>query len=208
MNNLAFNSYKKLVCLLVILPLYLLTLHAQPKNNNDMNCTLQTIHSRKSVRKFTNQAVPKETLEMLARAAMAAPSSKNIQPWSFYIITNRDKLNSLAELLPFAKMLTNAPSAIIVCGDNVKGVVNPNQSLNWALDCSAASQNLLLAAEAEGLGAVWTGVFPYADRVKVVKDFLQLPENIIPLNVIPVGYPDGEHKAKDKYNAAVINWIE
>lgn len=197
------------VRLYVTFPLFCLLLSCtQTTNSSMMNDTLQTIHNRKSVRKYTEQAVSKEKIETLLRAAMTAPSSKNNQPWSFYVVTSREVLTKLSEQLPYAKMLAKAPVAIVVCGDNTKGVTNPEQSLNWALDCSAASQNLLLAAEAEGLGAVWTGVFPYSDRVKTVQGVLQLPENILPLNVIPVGYPDGEHMPKDKYNPDVISWIE
>ncbi len=190
------------------IPLFCMLLSCTQTTNNTMNDTLQTIRNRKSVRKYTEQTVPKEKVEILLKAAMAAPSSKNNQPWLFYVITNRDVLVKLSEQLPYAKMLAKAPLAIVVCGDNTKGITDPEQSLNWALDCSAASQNILLAAEAEGLGAVWTGVFPYSGRVKIVKEALQLPENIIPLNVIPVGYPDGEHMPKDKFNPDVINWVE
>ncbi len=203
---LLFNVNK--VPIFLAIPLIGMLLSCTQTTTNTMSDTLQTIHNRKSVRKYTEQAVPKEKIDVLLKAAMAAPSSKNNQPWSFYVITNKAMLVKLSEQLPFAKMLAKAPLAIIVCGDNTKGVTNPEQSLNWALDCSAASQNLLLAAEAEGLGAVWTGVFPYSDRVNAVQEALQLPEYIIPLNIIPVGYPDGEQLPKDKFNLDVINWIE
>lgn len=207
MNNIVSAYCQKTLFGLATLPLFMLLSCVQTKNEN-MNNTLQTIHNRKSVRKYTEQAVPKEKLEILLKAAMAAPSSKNNQPWLFYVVSSREVLVKLSEQLPFAKMLTKAPVAIVVCGDSAKGVTNPEQSLNWALDCSAASQNILLAAEAEGLGAVWTGVFPYSERVRAVQNALQLPENIIPLNIIPVGYPDGEHMPKDKFNPDVISWIE
>ena len=207
MNNIVFLCCKRALFGLVFL-LFITPLSYTQTKNEVMNSTLQTIHNRKSVRKYTNQVVPKEKIEVLLKAAMAAPSSRNNQPWLFYVITNKDVLVKLSEQLPHAKMLAAAPVAIVVCGDTVKGVTKPEQSLNWALDCSAATQNLLLAAEAEGLGAVWTGVFPYSDRIKVVKDALQLPENITPLNVIPVGYPDGEDAPKEKFNPDAITWIE
>ncbi len=181
---------------------------AQNTNSSNMNETLKTIHSRKSVRTFSEQAVSKEQVEVLLRAAMAAPSSKNNQPWSFYVITNSGVLKHLAESLPYAQAVAKAPLAIVVCGDNTKGVTQPEQSLNWSLDCSAASENLLLAAESIGLGATWTGVYPYPDRMQVVKTILMLPENIIPLNLIPVGYPAGSEKPKDKYKPENIKWVE
>lgn len=181
---------------------------AAQSTENAMNETLKTIHNRKSVRTFSAQKVSKEQTEILLKAAMAAPSSKNNQPWCFYAITNPEMLKTLSERLPFAKMVANAPLAIVVCGDNTKGVTQPDQALNWALDCSAAAQNLLLAAESMGLGATWTGVFPYKDRVAAMQEILGLPSNIIPLNLIPVGYPAGDEKPKDKYKPENIRWIE
>lgn len=191
------------IALLLMLPLSVVA-----QKNIPMNETLQTIRNRKSVRTFSEKEVSKKEIEVLLKAAMSAPSSKNIQPWSFYVIRNKATMQKLADGLPYAKMLPKASVVIVVCGDNTKGVTNPDQSLNWALDCSAATQNLLLAAESIGLGATWTGVFPYSDRVKAVKDVLKLPENIIPLNAIPIGYPAGNEKPKSKYNAENIKWID
>lgn len=169
-----------------------------------MNNCLKTIFSRKSVRSFTSQEVNTELLEELARAGMAAPSARNLQPWAFVIVTNRSTLDALAERLPYAKMLFEAPAAIVVCGDLAK--VGDSPEGYWVQDCSTATQNILLAAEALGLGAVWTGVHPRADRVTTVKDVLKLPDNVIPLNVIPIGYPKGEHQPKDKFKAENIHW--
>lgn len=166
------------------------------------------IHSRKSVRQYTEAPVPKEKVETLLKAAMAAPTARNIQPWQFYVITQRDVLDKLAEGLPYAKMLGHAPMAIVVAGDTQKGNPNPEQSHNWKLDCAAATQNLLLAAEARGLGAVWTGVYPYEARVDVVSKALNLPPHIIPLNVIPMGYPAGNEQPKDKWDEKKVVWVE
>ncbi|MDI3526175.1 MAG: hypothetical protein PWR03_358 [Tenuifilum sp.] len=166
--------------------------------------TLDNILSRKSVRNFTGEPVSNELLEELARAGMAAPSARNLQPWAFIIVTERSVLDALAEGLPYAKMLFEAPAAIVVCGDLSKSGDSPQGY--WVQDCSAATQNILLAAEAMGLGAVWTGVYPRDERVKVVKDTLHLPDHIIPLNVIPVGYPKGEHHPKDKFTTENIHW--
>ncbi|MFW6224624.1 MAG: nitroreductase family protein, partial [Bacteroidota bacterium] len=149
----------------------------------------EVIHNRKSVRQYQEKTVPDEKIETMLRAAMAAPTARNIQPWQFYVITSREVLNQLAESLPYAKMLAHAPMAIVVAGDTQKGNPNEEQIHNWTLDCAAATQNLLLAAEAQGLGAVWTGVYPYQLRIDAVNKALNLPDHIVPLNIIPVGYP-------------------
>ena len=105
---------------------------------------------------------------------MAAPSGKDVRPWEFIVVSDRAKLDSMAAALPYAKMLTQARNAIIVCGDSVR-------SSYWYLDCSAAAQNILLAAESLGLGAVWTAAYPYEDRMQVVRKYINLPDNILPL---------------------------
>jgi len=170
----------------------------------EMNDTLRIILNRKSVRSFTGQEVSNELLEELARAGMAAPSARNLQPWAFVIVTNRATLDTLAERLPYAKMLFEAPAAIAVCGDLSKAGDSPEGY--WVQDCSAATQNILLAAEAMGLGAVWTGVYPRPDRVAIVKEVLGLPDNVLPLNVIPIGFPKGEHQPKEKFKVENIHW--
>ncbi|MEW5846992.1 MAG: nitroreductase family protein [Bacteroidota bacterium] len=169
-----------------------------------MNNFLNVIYNRKSVRSFTSQVVSNDLLTELVRTGMAAPSARNLQPWAFVIVTNRNTMDMLAERLPYAKMLFEAPAAIVVCGDLSKAGDSPEGY--WVQDCSAATQNILLAAEALGLGAVWTGVHPRADRVTIVKDVLKLPDNVIPLNVIPIGYPKGEHRPKDKFKVENIHW--
>lgn len=167
--------------------------------NEKENPTLETILSRKSVRKYTARPVERETLEMLVRAGMAAPSSKDRRPWEFIIVTDRHLLDTMGDGLPLARMLKDTNQAIIVCGDTVKS------DNAWFLDCSAAAQNVLLAAESMGLGAVWTAAFPYPDRMKVVRETLKLPEHILPLAVIPIGYPQGQEKSKDKFNKKQIH---
>ena len=165
--------------------------------------TISTIHSRKSVRTFTDQSVDRELLIEIVRAGMAAPSSMDRRPWEFIIVDDRAILNLMAGRLPYAKMLVEAPVAIVVCGNT-----NPNMggSSNWYLDCSAAAQNILLATEALGLGGRWTAAFPYQERMTVVGDALDLPENIEALCVIPIGHPTGAEKPKDKYNAEKIRF--
>jgi nitroreductase len=157
------------------------------------------------VRNFTDQPVTKQQIETLLRAGMAAPSAVNRQPWVFYVVTLRKTLDALSEQLPYAKMLTQAQAAIVVCGDMEKAG-NLKDKGYWVQDCAAATENILLAAESMGLGAVWTASYPYDDRTKVVIKELNLPENHIPLNVIPIGYPTGEDVPKNKWNADNIIW--
>jgi len=170
-----------------------------------MSTTLDVIHSRKSVRHFTDEPVTKEQLEILVKAGMAAPSARNLQPWAFVIVTERKQLDALSEALPYAKMLLDAQAAIVVCGDMNKAATDVD-SAYWVQDCSAATQNILLAVEATGLGAVWTAAFPYSDRMEPIKEILGLPENIKPLNVIPIGVPTGEDKPKNKWKPENVHW--
>ena len=170
----------------------------------DENVVLNAIHARTSIRSYTAEPVSEEKITRMLKAAMAAPSARNVQPWRFYVVTERAVLDRLAEGLPFAKMLGHAPLAIIVAGDTTAGDPEGEQALNWVMDCSAASQNLLLAAHAMRLGAVWTGVYPYQERIDTVRAILGIPEHIIPLNVIPIGYPDGDHEPKDKWDEGNI----
>ncbi|KKB60406.1 nitroreductase family protein [Parabacteroides gordonii] len=172
----------------------------ETKESDGSNQTLETIFNRKSVRKYTERPVEKEKLETLVRAGMAAPSSRDRRPWEFVIVTDRDLLDKMGDGLPLARMLKETKQAIIVCGDTVKS------ENAWQLDCSAAAQNILLAAESMGLGAVWTAAYPYPERMKIIQDALQLPEHILPLTVIPLGYPTGIEKPKDKYNKKQIHY--
>lgn len=172
----------------------------ETKESGDSNQTLETIFNRKSVRKYTERPVEKEKLETLVRAGMAAPSSRDRRPWEFVIVTDRNLLDKMGDGLPLARMLKETKQAIIVCGDTVKS------GNAWQLDCSAAAQNILLAAESMGLGAVWTAAYPYPERIKIIRDALQLPEHILPLTVIPLGYPTGSEKPKDKYNKKQIHY--
>lgn len=167
---------------------------------------LDNIFSRKSVRSYTDEPVSREALDTLVRAAMAAPTGRDMRPWCFVIINEREMMDSLSRALPYAKMLTQAQAAIAVCGDMNVTDKEGNPSGNWSFDCSAASENLLLAAEAMGLGAVWTGVYPYEDRMSAVKSALGLPEHIIPLNLIPIGHPKGNPQPKDKYNPDIVHY--
>lgn len=159
---------------------------------------LETIFSRKSVRKYLPKPVEKEKQELLLKAGMAAPSGKDVRPWELIVIDDRETLEAMAEVLPYAKMLKEAPLAIVVCADTTK-------SSYWYVDCSAVAQNILLAAEALGLGAVWTATYPYAERMDVVKKYTAIPDQINSLCVIPVGYPAMLHSPKDKWDPSKVH---
>jgi nitroreductase len=156
---------------------------------------IQTIFSRRSIRSYTAQPVEGEQVTTLLKAAMAAPSASNLKPWHFVVVTKRETLDSLAEAHPFGKMLFQAPLAVAVCGDSAIS------ARYWVQDCSAATENLLLASTALGLGSVWLGVYPKEERVKVVRDILGIPEPVIPLNLISIGYPAEFKEARTQYDA-------
>ncbi len=168
------------------------------------NETLNTIYSRRSVRSFTGEAVSRETLTKILKAAMAAPSAVNIQPWAFVVVTRRQTLDELCDRLPYAKMLDKAGAAIVVCGIPDKDEVFSKDY--WVMDCSAASENILLACHALSLGAVWTAVHVDEERIANVRKILNIPGNIIPLNVIPIGVPKEKGKALDKFKEENIHW--
>lgn len=170
------------------------------------SAVLDAIFTRTSIRSYEpDHAVSRDTVEILLRAAMSAPSAVNKQPWAFVVLDTREALDSLAEVLPYAKMLTHAPLAIVPCGDMNKAIEGEGRDF-WIQDVSAATENMLIAAHALGLGAVWTGVYPDLERVKAVKERLGMPDNIIPLCVVPVGYPAGNQQPKDKWNPEAIHY--
>jgi nitroreductase len=168
------------------------------------NEALEAIYMRRSVRSFTGQAIPRESLMKILKAGMAAPSARNIQPWAFVTVMDRNLLNSLCERLPYAKMLDKAGAAIIVCG--VPGKDEVYGGKYWIMDCSAAAENILLACHAMGLGAVWTAVYPNEDRIAAVKDIIGVPEDVKPLTVIPIGVPKDKGKVTDKFKEENIHW--
>ncbi|MFQ3547941.1 MAG: nitroreductase family protein [Termitinemataceae bacterium] len=164
-----------------------------------MNKVIETILSRCSIRQFTGDTIPEEDIELILRAGMAAPSAVNVQPWNFILITDRTILEKLQRELPYAKMLDKAACAIIVCGIPDKD--ETFAKIFWIQDCSAATENILLAAHALGYGAVWTAVYPESDRMEIVRKACEIPQTVIPLNVIPIGIPSpGASKVRDKFS--------
>ncbi len=173
---------------------------------------LDNIFARKSVRTYTEEAVSDAQVETLLRAAMAAPTGINLQPWRFVVVTDQAVKEALAGR---NRMILSAPVVIVVCGDTVwnhrpfnepdgEEISEPNR--NWTADCAAATENLLLAAEAMGLGAVWTACYPYEERMSVTIETLGLPENVLPYCIVPVGHPGGDEQPKDKWKPENIHY--
>ncbi len=171
----------------------------------DEEIVLINIFTRTSVRSYTGQTVEACKIENMLRAGMSAPSAVNKQPWHFVVVTEREQLNALSQANPHAKMLESAPLAIIVCG-NMKKALEGNACDFWIQDCSAATENILLAAHAMGLGAVWTGLYPGIERCLAVSEVIGAPEHIVPLSMIAIGYPSGENQPKDKWNTENISY--
>ena len=165
---------------------------------------IENIMSRTSIRKYKDQPVEQEKIDIMLKAAMAAPTAVNLQPWHFIVITDKETIGLLS-----GKQPTNAPLLIAVCGDTDK-TTTPDGKMKlpdfWVEDVSAATENLLLAAHALGLGAVWTGVYPAMERVSEVANVLNCPQNIVPVVVVRVGYPDESPAPKDKFNEENISY--
>ena len=180
--------------------------NSQTTNNADnKNAAIETIMTRTSIRSYTDHTVSADTVEMLLRAGMAAPTAVNAQPWHFVVINERAKLDELAGTNRHGDMLRQAPLAIVVCGNMEKAMQGPGQAF-WIQDCSAATENILLAAHALGLGAVWTGCYPMEERVAAVSEVLGLPETIVPLCVIVMGYPNENPQPKDKWKPENVSY--
>ena len=163
------------------------------------NQAYMSLLSRVSVRRHADTAVTPDQVSAILHAAMSAPTAVNKQPWEFIVVDKPELLGQLAAALPYAKMAAHAPVAFIVCGDKNRFLGNIDGTL-WEQDLSAASENILLAAHAIGLGGVWTCLYPHDERMEPVRQILNIPDNMIPFNLIPVGYPDKDHAPMDKWH--------
>jgi len=168
----------------------------------DLNPTLATIFHRRSIRKYTDRPVEPEKHDLLLQAGMAAPSAMNCKPWEFVVVTEAERLARFRRRLPFGDR--NAPAAIVVCGHPALSA-NPTARLFWVQDCSAAAENILIAATGLGLGSVWIGVHPVAEFVKTVRQIVTLPRSVTPLCIIYVGYAEEEKPARTQYDAARVH---
>lgn len=191
----------KPIQLFIIAALAVLAACAPKQQQDNGQAVLDNIFARKSVRTYTDQPVSAEQVETLMRAAMAAPSGMNVQPWRFVVVSDQAVKEQIAGR---NQMIVKAPVAIVVCGQTMLREDTPNG--NWTADCAAATENLLLAAEAIGLGAVWTAAYPYEDRMNGIIDALSLPDDVKPYCVVPVGYPGGDEQPKDKWKPENIHY--
>ena len=175
---------------------------------------LDVIMSRKSVRSYTDQNVTEAQVETILKAAMAAPTGMNIQPWRFVVVRDQAVKDALAG--PRGGMIAQAPVVVVVCGETVMmrrpfGAGEDAEPVavengNWTADCAAATENLLLAVEAMGLGACWTAGYPYPERMAAAREALGLPENVSPYCIVPIGHPAGDDQPKDKWKPENIHY--
>lgn len=166
---------------------------------------LEAIQTRASIRKFTGEKISNEQINTLLRCAMSAPSAMNKQPWAFLVVTDEALLQRMGEAFPFSRCGNGAACAFVMCGDMTKTIEGEGQGF-WINDVSAATENLLLAAHAMGLGAVWTGVYPSRERTAQVQELLGLPEYIIPMCIVPVGVPAEQPAVKQKFKEENIHY--
>jgi nitroreductase len=163
---------------------------------------MDEIFKRRSIRKYTNAPVPEEKLKEIIRAGMSAPSAGNEQPWRFIVINERSVLDSIPKVHPYSHMLASCSVAILVCGD----LTLEKHKGFWVQDCAAATENMLIEAVAQGLGSVWLGVYPREDRVSGIRKLLNLPEHVIPLSLLPLGFPAEEKPPKGNFDASRIKY--
>jgi nitroreductase len=157
---------------------------------------LDIIKKRRSIRSFTVQIVESEKIEALLQAAMYAPSAVNKQPWHFIVIDDRKVLNKIMEIHPHSKMFETAKLGILVCGD----LQLQHAQGYWIADCAAATENLLLAATAIGLGTCWVGIYPREERMNAMKELFQLPSHVEAFALVAIGYAAEEKKTPDRFH--------
>lgn len=158
--------------------------------------------TRRSIRKYTDEAVSEQDVQRILDASMMAPSAGNAQPWQFVVVRDREKLNRAGDIHPYASMAKKAPLGILVCGDLS---LEKYQGF-WVQDCSAAVQNMLLAIHGLGLGGVWTGIYPLDDRVGGFRELLDLPERIVPLAFVVIGHPAQRLKSGRRYKPERVHY--
>ncbi len=163
---------------------------------------MDAILARRSIRKYTSRPVPDDVVRDLLRAAMSAPSAYNEQPWHFVVIRDREVLDKIPEFHPHTRMLHEAPLAILVCCDqNLK-----KSDWFWPQDCAAATENILIAVQPKGLGAVWCGVYPRQELMDGMRRLLGLPEQITPFSLVAIGYPAEEKPPADRYDESRVHY--
>jgi nitroreductase len=168
-----------------------------------MSDVMEIIFKRRSIRRYQQKLVEKCILDKLLQAAMAAPSASNNCPWEFVVVTEDGTMEKFRQRLPYGKFY--APAAIIVCANPDLGSREAS-FVYWVQDCSAATENILIAATGLGLGTCWQGIYPREERVQAVREILGLPEKVTPLCVIYLGYADEEKEARTQYDPVRVHW--
>lgn len=164
---------------------------------------MKNLYTRVSIRKYKDKPVEKEKTEAILRAAMQAPSAANQQPWEFYVVTNKEKLDALSRVSPYAGMTKSAPAAIVSVYRKDCAIPAYAQ-----IDLSIAMENLWLETDAQGLGGVWLGIAPQEERMKAVEDVLCLPDTVRAFAIFPYGYPAEERKQQDRFDKSRIHYVE
>ena len=206
---------RTLIALAVIAAAAICSVSCDRQDKGVNNPSIKNIMSRKSVRSFTDQKISKEKMDAMLKAAMAAPSGMNVQPWSFVVLTDKSNYDIIFEGNFNLNIFKSAAAVVVVCADTTvtrvpreiednSPVTMPNRI--WRDDMGACTENLLLAAESMGLGAVWTACYPYLDRMEPVRAALGLPLQVVPYSVIAVGYPAGDNQPKDKWKPERIHY--
>ena len=172
------------------------------KMDDSANPVIKAIIERRSIRKYSGKPVEKSEINLLLKSAMYAPSARNQQPWHFMVIDDRSLLDRIKEVHPYASMLSGASAAIMVCGDEELELSKGY----WSVDCAAATQNLLLAAHALGLGAVWLGVYPRQERQNDIREIFDLPVQVHPFSLVSLGYPGEEKGVPERFKEERIRW--
>ncbi len=168
-----------------------------------MTNILDTIYTRRSIRVFDRRKIDRNILIDLLKAAMAAPSASNSRPWEFVVVTEQGTLAELQSKIKYGKY--NAPAAVVVCA-NLEIAQNESAFRFWVQDCSAATENLLIAAAGMGLGTVWTGAYPKEDVMDALRSILGIPKDVFPLNLIYIGYPAEEKEPRTQYEESRLHW--
>ncbi|MBR1381372.1 MAG: nitroreductase family protein [Paludibacteraceae bacterium] len=190
---------------LFILTLTAMIISCTCQSEQNINSALDVINTRVSVRQFTGEKLSSAQIDTILRAGMAAPTAVNKQPWAFVVVEDAAQLAALSRALPSSRIENGASHAIVVCGDMTKALEGEAQGY-WVEDTSAATENMLLAAHAMGLGGLWVGVYPIAEKVKRVSDIIAAPEYIVPMCLVVLGVPNEQPAVKDKYKPENIHF--
>ena len=172
------------------------TADAKGKNSK---AVIDNMLERVSVRQYSDKKIEQEKIDTILKAAMAAPSGMNRQPWEILVVDDKEKLAAIAQATPNARYSQDAPLVMIVCGD-----IKVSDKL-WMQDCCAVTENILLAVQSLDLGAVWCMCYPKQESVLAIQKIFNMPKNIIPLSIIPMGYPAAKQEPKQKYNPAKVH---